>query len=162
MAVTATALYGSTRLTESRRGTDAARQEIAALTGQLTRTKNDYIEAMNEEVSRVASRYLVLKGVVLSRGRPVPRAKVFASLKTGVSADCEEPSCTSAITTSAGEFRLDLARIEAQNGDDVLLSVVAPGFELFTKNVHVDVRAMDVGLPAHTVTLNPGLPALHP
>lgn len=161
VAVIAAALYISARLTEARRAVETARQEHAE---QLTRTRTEYIEAMNEEVSRTASRYLILKGVVLSRQQPVARARVLASLSAEVGPTCEEPVCTSGITTSAGEFRLDLARIQAQNGDDVLLSVLAPGFEAFTKNVRVDVRAMDVGLPAHTVALRPapGLPTPQP
>jgi len=154
LAVVAVALYNGMQLAEARRTAEAAQQQLATLNGELTKTRTDYIEAMNEEVSRTASRYLILKGVVMSAQQPVVHATVTASL-SAVGADCEEPECTSGITTSLGEFRLDLARIQAQNGDDVLLSVMKPGFEVFTKNVRVDVRAMDVGLPAHTVALRP-------
>ena len=155
LAVVAVALYNGMQLAEARRTAEAAQQQVATLNEELTKTRTDYIEAMNEEVSRTASRYLILKGVVMSAQQPVARATVTASLRADVGADCEEPECTSGITTSLGEFRLDLASIQAQNGDDVLLTVMAPGFEVFTKNVRLDVRAMDVGLPAHTVALRP-------
>ena len=112
-------------------------------------------EAVNEEVSRTAARFLILKGVVLAGGKPIEGARVVASLDPEASPTCSEPDCTSQRTTSAGEFRLDLTRIRAQNGDDIVLIVTAEGFRPFSKQVRVDVRAIDVGVPAHTVALTP-------
>jgi hypothetical protein len=133
----------------------SARAETVAVRDELARTKFEYTEAMNRQLAETASQYLVLKGVVRSGTRPIPGAIVTASQEVSPSPGCEEPLCTSFKTTSAGEFILDLSRIQVQNRDDVLLVVRAPGFEAFSKHVNVDVRAMDVGLPAHTVDLEP-------
>jgi hypothetical protein len=115
-------------------------------------------QTVNEEVARTAARYLLLKGVVVSGQTPIPRATVMATLNENLGADetCEEPECTERVTTSEGEFLLDLTRIQARNGDHILLTVKAPpGFEDFSKQVRVDVRAMDVSVPAQTVALRP-------
>jgi hypothetical protein len=155
VAVVAVAVYGQTQLAR-------ARADVVVLNERLARTQERYNEAMNEELSRTASRYLVLKGIVNSGQQPVARARVVATQEPDPPPDCREPVCTSALTTSAGEFRLELARILAQDGEDVLLTVQAPGYEEFTKNVRLDVRAMDVGLPAHVVALRRVGPAGHP
>jgi predicted small secreted protein len=146
-------LYGHALLRSAQADNENLRDTIAGLNDQLANVQGRYVEAMNEELSRTASRFLVLKGVVTSGQEPVAGARVVASQLSDPPDDCQEPVCTAARTTSDGEFRLELARIQAQNGEDVLLTVHAPGFQEFTKNLRVDVRAMDVGLPAHKVAL---------
>jgi hypothetical protein len=68
-------------------------------------------------------------------------------------AKCEEPDCTKAITTTEGEFTIDLTKIKANNGDSVVLSVIRPGFAFFSKALEVDVRAMDQGTAPQSVVL---------
>lgn len=156
IAIAGLVIYGNSLVTRANRAADEARQRAVALEGELKKAVTGANEAMNEELSRTAARYLILKGVVMAGQTPIPRARVVASLESDVPANCGEPACTFQNTTSAGEFRLNLTKIYAQNGDDIVLTVTAPGFEVFTKQVRVDVRAMDVGVPGHTVTLKPG------
>jgi hypothetical protein len=146
IVVAATLVYGSVRVRESQ-------QRAEALQQALDQQQAGANEAWNEELSRTAARYLILKGVVLAGQKPIANARVAASLDVEASPTCEAPDCTWQRTTSAGEFRLDLTKIRAQNGDDIVLSVSAPGFQSFSKQVRVDVRAIDSAVPAHTVAL---------
>lgn len=131
------------------------RSQVEELNRKLDEVQASANEAVNEEISRTAARYLILRGVVESGQRPVAKARVAASWESDALPDCEAPKCTFQSTTSAGEFKLDLTKIRAQNGDDIVLTVTAPGFEVFTKQVRVDVRAIDVGVPSHIVALKP-------
>ena len=151
--VVATWAYGNMRVRESQQALAAGEQRVAALQKELEEQQAGANEAWNEELSRTAARYLVLKGVVLAAQKPIPNARVAASFDAEVSSACEEPACTWQRTTSAGEFRLDLTKIRAQNGDDIVLSVSAPGFQSFSKQVRVDVRAIDSAVPAQSVAL---------
>jgi hypothetical protein len=112
--------------------------------------------ALNAEVVRTAARFLVLRGTVLAGEQPVQGASVMASRDNEVRnpADCLEPQCTLRRTTSDGEFLIDLTRIQAQNGDDIVMSVDAPGFAFFSRNLKVDVRAVDVRVPTYFVKLS--------
>jgi hypothetical protein len=155
-AVIAIALYSTWLVGQSRTAVDEARRQIGELENQLTNAINDANQAVNEELSRNAAKYLILKGVVTDANRrPVAKARVVASLSSEPPTECVEPDCTWEPTDSAGEFRIDLSKIRAQNGDDIVLLVAAPGFESFTKRVRVDVRAIEVNLPGHLVTLKP-------
>jgi hypothetical protein len=114
--------------------------------------------ARNDDFGAVAARYLILRGTVMSGAGPVEGATVMASRLNEVreSAACQEPDCTWVNTRTEGEFLLDLTRIRVDNGDDIVLSVVAPDFRFFSQNVKVDVRAADVRLaPSHMVKLTP-------
>ena len=66
---------------------------------------------------------------------------------------CQEPACTKKTTTTEGEFTIDLTRIQATKDDNVVLSVVAPGFTFFSKEIEVDVRAMDKRTTPQNVAL---------
>jgi TIR domain len=144
--------YSAARVGEVGRAAAAeAQRRIAELEAALTNA-NDVV---NDEVTRTAARYLVLKGIVMSGPQPVANAQVRASASATSSGECAAPDCTSDLTTTAGEFVLDLTKIRAQNGDDIRLSVTAEGFKLFSKLVRVDVRAMDVAVPAQSVDLEP-------
>ena len=123
---------------------------------QVEKLKSDLSganEVVNVEVSKTAARYLQLKGVVNWQQKPVNGAHVIASLQSNVPADCEPPVCSHDETTTAGEFLLDLTKIGALKDDDIVLRVSAPDFEPFSKRVKLDVRAIDVSVPAHTVDL---------
>lgn len=146
--------FNARRLASAERRAAEAEAQQQVLQTQLTEVIAAANEAVNEEISRTAARFLVLKGVVLHGGEPVSQATVFVSRERPDSG-CGPPDCESDTTTTAGEFRLDLTRIQAQNGEDVLLSVMAPGYQMFSKQVRVDVRAMDVALPAQVVALSP-------
>jgi hypothetical protein len=52
---------------------------------------------------------------------------------------CQEPECT--------------RRIQARNGDPVFISVVREGYEFFSRELEVDVRAMDIRTAPQTVVL---------
>jgi hypothetical protein len=135
----------------ARAAANEAQQRIAELETAL----NGANDVVNDEVSRTAARFLVLKGVVLSDDQPVANARVTASLNADPGAECVEPVCTHSLTTTDGGFRLDLTKIRAQNGDDILLKVAAEGFDPVSKLVKLDVRAMDSASPAQTVGLKP-------
>jgi hypothetical protein len=150
----ATALYSGWLVRRSGTAVAEARRQIGELEDKLTNVINDATQTVNEELSRNAAKYLILKGVVSDPSRrPIARARVMASHSSEPPEECAEPDCTSGPTDSAGEFRLDLSKIRAENGDDIVLVVEAPGFESFTKRVRVDVRAIEVNLPGHLVTL---------
>jgi hypothetical protein len=113
----------------------------------------------NEQLSALASRYLILNGTVNSQegDRPIPDAVVMASKDQSVRAEsaCRPPECTHVKTFSNGEFSIDLTRISAAKEDHITLTVVKPGFETVTNSVRVDVRAMDVRVAPQTVKLAP-------
>ncbi len=132
---------------------EQADRAVADLENQLKEAATQAIEAVNEEVSRTAAGYLVLKGRVESSQGPVSRARVVASLEPNPDDNCKEPDCTSDNTDSAGEFLLNLTKIYAKDEDHIILSVMSDGFDPFTKRVRLDVRAIDVTVPAQTVTL---------
>lgn len=153
-AVIGTALYSGWLVRQSGSAVEEARRQIGELENKLTNAINDATQTVNEELSRNAAKYLVLKGVVSDPSRrPVARARVIASHSSEPPQECAEPDCTWGPTDSTGEFRIDLSKIRAENGDDIVLLVEAPGFESFTKRVRVDVRAIEVNLPGHLVTL---------
>jgi hypothetical protein len=133
--------------------TDEAQARISELEDKL-RAANVFV---NDEVAKTAARYLVLKGVVLSDAgrRPIGGARVMASLNTDVGAACDPPDCIHDTTTTEGQFRLDLTQIGARSGDDIRLSVSAAGFEVSSRLITLDVRAMDGTTTAHTVTIKP-------
>ena len=143
------ALYGYTLLRDARREVEAASQQVI----QLQRDLSGANDVVNDEVSKTAARYLQLKGVVKWREQPVLGAHIVASLETNVPGDCAPPVCTRDDTTSEGEFLLDLTKIGALKDDDIVLHVTAPEFDTFSKRVKLDVRAIDSGVPAHTVSL---------
>jgi hypothetical protein len=158
-AVVGAWFYGNTRAEDARReATDEAQRRIHELEVALSGA-NDVV---NDEVSKTAARYLVLKGVVSSQGRPIAGARVMASHNPEMGSSCDPPECTHDVTTTEGQFRLDLTRIRAQNGDDIRLSVSAQGFELFSNLVTLDVRAMAATATAHKVDLRPARPPIGP
>lgn len=130
-------------------------RQIAAVRRDALLTERETTDALNTEVLRTAARFMILKGAVLTGAEGVTGATVMASKNAAVRdpAQCLEPECTRNLTDSDGEFRIDLTRIQAQNGDDIVLSVIAPGFAFFSQNVRLDVRAMDVRVPSHLVKL---------
>jgi hypothetical protein len=83
-------------------------------------------------------------------------AIVMVSLEDDVQdpSACQEPACTKKTTTTEGEFTIDLTKIKARSGDGVVLSVVKPGFAFFSKELVVDVRAMDAGTAPQSVVLS--------
>ncbi len=113
------------------------------------------IQQLNDAQASIAGTFLVLKGRVISGQTPVHGAEVMASLDGEVQdpSGCIEPQCTKRSTTTEGEFSLNLTKIHARNGDPVVLSVVRPGFAFFSKELRVDVRAMDAGTAPQTVAL---------
>lgn len=110
---------------------------------------------LNEALAANAARYLVLKGRVTTGQAAVHGATVMVARDTEHTdpADCVEPDCTQRRTTTDGEFSIDLTRIQARDGDPVFISVVREGFEFFSRELEVDVRAMDVGTAPQTVVL---------
>jgi hypothetical protein len=111
---------------------------------------------LNEALAANAARYLVLKGRVTSGDSGVHGATVMVA-RDGEVADpesCVEPACTRRSTTTDGEFSIDLTRIQARDGDPVFISVVRDGFEFFSRELEVDVRAMDVRTAPQTVVLS--------
>ena len=143
------AFYARSLVDNANQVADDAFSQVAKLKSDLSGAN----EVVNVEVSKTAARYLQLKGVVKWQQKPVNGAQVIASLQSNVPADCEPPVCLHDETTTAGEFLLDLTKIGALKDDDIVLRVSAPDFEPFSKRVKVDVRAIDVSVPAHTVDL---------
>jgi hypothetical protein len=94
--------------------------------------------------------------VISAEGNNIGAATVMASRQDEVhdATACEEPSCTHDGTKTDGSFRLDLTRIQARSGDDIVLSVVKRGFAFDSRQIKVDVRAMHVSDPGNTVTLH--------
>ncbi len=115
---------------------------------------------VNEQTANTADRYLVLKGRVLSGDTAIDDATVMASRESAVRdpAACQEPDCTRASTTTQGQFRISLVKIRAHENDDIVLSVVKPGFRFFSQNVRLDVRAMDADMAEKTVRLDAQAP----
>jgi hypothetical protein len=113
------------------------------------------LQEFNDTLASNASKFLVLKGRVTSAQSGVHGATVMVSLEGEVQdpSACREPACTKKSTTTEGEFTIDLTKIQARNGDSVVLSVVTPGFAFFSKEIVVDVRAMDAGTAPQTVVL---------
>jgi hypothetical protein len=115
----------------------------------------DLIQELNEAVAATAARYLVLKGRVTSGETGLHGATVMVA-RDGERSDpasCQEPECTRRTTTTDGQFSLDLTRIQARNGDPVFISVVRDGYEFFSRELEVDVRAMDIRTAPQTVVL---------
>jgi len=109
----------------------------------------------NDEISRSVARFLKLKGRVTSTAGGVHGATVMvARAEVQVPAKCLEPDCTQDGTTTEGEFTIDLTRIQASNGDRVVLSVFKEGFAFISKALAVDVRAMDQGTAPQSVMLS--------
>ncbi len=123
------------------------------------------IQQLNEAQASIAEMFLVLKGRVTSGSgpgsSPVHGATVMVSREGEVQdpSTCEEPACTKRTTTTEGEFTLNLTKIKARNGDPVVLSVVKPGFAFFSKELRVDVRAMDAGTAPQSVALAAAQPS---
>jgi hypothetical protein len=114
----------------------------------------DALTKFNDEMFKSAAKYLKLKGRVTTATGGVHGATVMVSRdEVEDPAKCEEPDCTKAITTTEGEFTIDLTKIKANNGDSVVLSVIRPGFAFFSKALEVDVRAMDQGTAPQSVVL---------
>ena len=113
------------------------------------------IQQLNDAQASIAETFLVLKGRVIAGQAPVHGATVMVSREGEVQdpSACEEPACTKRTTTTEGEFSLNLTKIKARNGDPVVLSVVREGFAFFSKELRVDVRAMDAGTAPQTVAL---------
>lgn len=115
----------------------------------------DALQAMNNALAASASRFLVLKGRVTHEQAGVHGATVMVA-RDGERTEpdaCEEPECTMRTTTTDGEFTIDLTRIQVRNGDPVVMSVVREGFEFFSRELEVDVRAMDVRTAPQNVML---------
>lgn len=113
------------------------------------------LQQFNNTLASTAAKYLVLKGRVMSAQSGVHGATVMVSL-TGEVKDasaCLEPDCTKKATTTEGSFTIDLTKIQARNGDSVILSVVAPNLPFFSKELVVDVRAMEAGTAPLSVML---------
>ena len=139
---------------DATRQADAARKQTAKLESELSGAN----EVVNEEVSKTAARYLQLKGVVTWRDKPVEGAHVVASLQKAAAEGCAPPDCIADETTSDGRFLLDLTKIGAIKDDEILLRVTAPDFDAFSRRVKLDVRAIDVAVPAHIVALTRARP----
>jgi len=131
----------------------------SAATG-ADKSETEAIVGKNEDLAASASRYLVLKGRVTSANAAVHGATVMVSREGEVRdpSACEEPDCTKRTTTTDGEFTIVLTKIKVQSGDSVVLSVESPGFEFFSKELVVDVRAMDVATAPQSVRLVPRPP----
>jgi hypothetical protein len=114
------------------------------------------LQEFNDTLARNASKFLVLKGRVTSAQSGVHGAAVMVSFEGDVQdpSTCREPACTKTTTTTEGEFTINLTKIQANNGDRVVLSVVRQGLAFFSKELVVDVRAMDAGTAPQTVVLN--------
>ena len=113
------------------------------------------LQELNDAVAGTAAKFLVLKGRVTAEQTGVHGATVMVSREGELQdpAACQEPECTKKTTTTDGEFTIDLTRIQVRNGDPVVMSVVKPGFEFFSRELEVDVRAMDVRTAPQTVVL---------
>jgi hypothetical protein len=114
-------------------------------------------DSLNTQAVVTASRYLVLRGKVEAGGQFIQAATVMASRDTPrrASAPCVEPLCSSEQTDSDGDFAIDLTKIKARNGDDIILSVEKQGVGYVTDRVTVDVRAIDVKAVPLRVELRP-------
>lgn len=109
---------------------------------------------LNEILAKNAARFLVLKGRVVSGVQAVHSATVMASREEVQDpSGCQEPKCTKANTTTEGQFTLELTKINATNGDRIILSVTKPGFAFFSSELDVDVRAMDAATAPQSVAL---------
>lgn len=113
------------------------------------------LQQFNDTLASNASKYMVLKGRVTSAQSGVHGATVMVSFEGEVQdpSACQEPACTKTTTTTGGEFTINLTKIQATNGDSVVLSVVRPGLAFFSKELVVDVRAMDAGTAPQSVVL---------
>jgi hypothetical protein len=113
------------------------------------------LQEFNDILASNAATFLRLKGRVTSSQSAVHGAAVMVSREGDVQdpSACLEPACTKKTTTTEGEFTIDLTKIQASNGDNVVLSVAKPGFAFFSKELVVDVRAMDAGTAPQSVAL---------
>jgi hypothetical protein len=132
------------------------RSIAAAAKRQVATVEDKCNSALNSELVTAASQYLVLSGKVVSETGNVHGATVMASRDQEVTdpSACREPQCTYRTTTTEGEFRIDLTKIQARNGDDIVLSIVKPGFRFFSDDVKVDIRAIDVRASPQRLTLD--------
>ncbi len=108
---------------------------------------------VNDEVVRIVAPYLKLKGKVTSPEGDVSGATVMVARETVRDPAACQAGCVQTQTKANGEYTIDLTRIQARNGEEVVLSIVKEGFVFFDKPVFVDVRAMDVTAVPQTVTL---------
>jgi hypothetical protein len=110
---------------------------------------------LNSLVVSIVAEYMIFKGTVASSTGPVHAAAVMVSREGEVRRpeDCALPTCTFATTRTDGGFTIDLTRIQAQKGNNVVLSVSKPDFKFMSREVTVDVRAMDVGAAPMNVLL---------
>ncbi len=111
---------------------------------------------LNDAIAKTAAGFLVLKGRVTSGQEALHGVDVMVSRDEVQDVSrCLEPACTKKSTTTDGEFTLDLTRINAGKDDPVVLSVAKQGFKFVSRQVDVDVRAMDVGTAPLNVVLSP-------
>ena len=136
-------------------GSWLARGRPPAETAGTSEREAATLQEFNDTLASNAAKFLVLKGRVTSAQSSVHGATVMVSLEGEVQdpSACLEPACTKKTTTTEGEFTIDLTKIQATNGDGVVLSVVRPGFAFFSKEIVVDVRAMDAGTAPQSVVL---------
>lgn len=101
---------------------------------------------VNQQTAALADQYLVLKGrILLDKTGTDNNATVMASRDQAVRDPdkCREPDCTKTNTTTHGQFRISLVKIGVHEKDDIVLSVVKEGFDFFSQDINLDVRAMD-------------------
>jgi hypothetical protein len=121
----------------------------------------DRMLLVNDAVAKAASKFLVLKGVVTAEGQGVDGATVMVTHQGDqppAKSSCQEPDCTSSATRSDGNFKIDLTKIKANSGDDIVMWVTGPpdrNFKPYSKDITVDVRAMEAGTTPQNVVLVP-------
>jgi hypothetical protein len=120
-----------------------------------SRRETATLRQLNDAVATTAAAFLLLKGRVTSGPEGVHGAVVMVSRRDEVQDPqaCREPDCTQKSTTTEGEFTIDLTKIQARKDDRVVLSVHKDGFRFFSKEIKVDVRAMDEGTAPQNVQL---------
>jgi hypothetical protein len=115
-------------------------------------------DQLNTVVVNAVAPYLKLKGKVTSADGDVSGATVMVARSTVKDpAACSQMSaqagCVQDVTTADGQYTLDLTKIQARHGEEVVLNIVKDGFVFFDKKVTVDVRAMDITAVPQTYTL---------
>jgi hypothetical protein len=131
---------------EQRAASARARAERLVEQNAAANAQAECLQSLNQTAERTAKEYMALKGRVTSHGRAVHGAIVLVTRdrETQDPAACHEPACTRVSSTTEGQFTIDLTKIQVDKADRVVLSVVRPGFWFYSKEIEVDVRAMDV------------------
>jgi hypothetical protein len=144
--------FGARGKTDLRTALTTAQSDLKAAQAELSQIQFD----LNAGQLADASRTYVLKGVVMSTqgGAPVDQATVMVSRdEVREPSACAEGDCTKTTTLTDGTFTLDLTRITAGQGDEVVLSVTSPGFRFYSTRLTVDVRATNAGNAPQNIRL---------